>query len=424
MKIILLLSVIASTMIMAGGDIVHVEPIKAPKKATRWEHSGQVALFTQTVDIYGTGELFSGDTTYGALGLQLDSYNKNLFAGIGAGIEVSSIYQNNKFSSIPDTPNSFAFPYPYGGDAQVDSAALTQVYFTYYIDNTSIKVGRQTLPMSLSPFAFSEGWQMFLNTMEAALVVNTDLPDTKLVYATVGRANSSIGKLDNFQSINETGNGVHMITAQNKSIDNLALTSTYYLAPEMLSGNDVNIIWINAQYDLRNYHLSLQGGQLYANGADTTTAFGAKLAANFSIFNASASYSSVNNGDFRVTNLATTQNPTPGIGIKSPLYTQMVLNNIGNHQAHHSDWLKIAANTKLLGGTATVAYGIGNNSSPERGTTGPAFGKNPYEFDLIYKTKITKSITLLGAYVLIDKDDTVKIEDSNNFVRLWARYDF
>ena len=71
----------------------------------------------------------------------------------------------------------------------LSSAWISQAYLTYGIGNTSIKVGRQELPKSLSPFAFSEGWNVFKNTFEAALVVNTDIPDTTLVGAYVNRAN-------------------------------------------------------------------------------------------------------------------------------------------------------------------------------------------------------------------------------------------
>lgn len=143
------------------------------------------------------------------------------------------------------------------------------------------------------------------------------------------------------------------------------------------------------------------------------------------MFNASVAYSSVDDGDYRVTNLATTQSPAPGIGIKSPLYTQMVLNNIGNHQAANSDWLKIAASAKVLGGNVGVAYGVAmDNESPEVGETGSAFGSSPYEFDLTYKTKVSENTTLFAAYVLTNRDRQTVDEDSNNFIRFWARYNF
>jgi len=409
----LLLSVVTSTMIMASGD-------------SGWNFNGQAVVYTQTVDAHGTGDLFSGDTTYGSTGLQLGATNKNIVSGIGAGIELSGIAQTPSYSSIPDEENSFRFPFFGGGDAQVDSGDITQAYVTYGVNNTSVKVGRQRLPKSLSPFAYSEGWQVFKNTMEAALVVNSDIPNTKLVYGAVGKANSSIGRLDNFDSINENGNIVHMITAQNKSVEGLKLTGTYYYAPDMLSdGKDVDILWGDAKFKVSDYSVALQGGQLSGDGVDSTSAFGAKVAGKFNAVNASVAYSSVDDGAFRVTNLATMQKPSPGVGIKSPLYTQMVLNNIGNHQAANSDWLKLSANTKVANGTLIASYGTAmENGSPEVGNTGSAFGKNPYEVDLIYKIKINPNTKLFAAYVLTDRDRQTVSEDPNNFLRFWARYTF
>ncbi len=433
MKKTLLLSVVASTMIMAGGDIAPVEPVvEAPavvENTSAWEFNGQAVAYTQTVDSHGTKDLFSEDTTYAALGLQLRAINKNLFAGFGVGLEVSAVQQSSTLTNIPDTANNFAFPFIGGGDAQVSSATISQAYFTYGIGNTMIKVGRQTLPKSLSPFAYSEGWQMFKNTMEAALVVNTDLPDTTLVYAAVGRTNSSIGNLDNWDRMDLTkGNTVgiiHMLTAQNKSVSNLTLTGTYYYAPDMVGeGNDANILWGDAKYKASSFTFAVQGGQITADTLDDTTAFGAKVGAKLGMINASVAYSTVD-GPLRITNLATIQHPSPGLGIKSPLYTQQVLNNIGNHQAQNSDWIKVAASAKLLGGKIGVAYGQGmDNNSPEKGETGSAFGPNPYEFDLTYKTKLTENTTFFAAYVLTNRDRQTVDEDSNNFVRFWARYNF
>ena len=399
-----------------------------------WDFNGQAVAYTQSVDAHGTGDLFSSDTTYAATGLQLGATNKNLVSGFGAGFEVSAIGQSSSLTNIPGAhanddignPNNFAFPFIGGGDAQVESAAITQAYITYNLNDTFFKVGRQTLPKSLSPFAYSEGWQMFKNTMDAGLVVNKSVPDTTLVYAAVGKANSSIGNLGNFDKINENGNVVHMVTAQNKSVSNLTLTGTYYYAPDMISdGNDANILWGDAKYKASGLNFALQGGQISGDTKDSTTAWGAKVGGKIGMINASVAYSSVGAGDFRITNFATVQNPAPGVGIKSPLYTQQVLNNIGNHQAANSDWIKVAASAKVLGGKVGVAYGQAmDNNSPEKGETGSAFGPNPYEFDLTYKTKLSKDTTFFAAYVLTGRDRQTVSEDSNNFLRFWARYSF
>jgi len=258
-----LIAALAVSTSYAGGDIAPVEPAApAPvmEKTSSWEFGGQAVAFVMTVDKFGTESLFSNSTTYGSIAAQLRAVNKDIFAGLGVGVEVSAIEQSDGFSNIPPAtptnPNNFAFPFFGGGDAQVQSAALTQAYLTYGFGNTQIKIGRQTLPKSLSPFAYSEGWQVFKNTMEAALVVNKDLPDTTVVYAAVGRANSSIGRLDNFEDMGTrwgTASTVrfgttHMLTIQNKSIDNLTLTGSYYYAPfANSSSQNADIIWGDAK---------------------------------------------------------------------------------------------------------------------------------------------------------------------------------
>ncbi len=54
MKKTLLLSVVASTMIMAGGDIAPVEPVvEAPVvEASGWNFQGQAVVYYQTRDDY------------------------------------------------------------------------------------------------------------------------------------------------------------------------------------------------------------------------------------------------------------------------------------------------------------------------------------------------------------------------------------
>ncbi|WP_309497840.1 hypothetical protein [Sulfurovum sp.] len=396
MKKTLLLSVVASTMIMAGGDIAPVEPVvEAPvmvEEASAWTFGGQAVAYTQTTDNYGDGSLFDDESTYAAWGGQLRATNSDIFAGIGAGIEVSGIV-----SDEGDLPGF----YPGGGNAGTTSGGFTQAYLTYGMDsiNTSIKLGRQTLPKSLSPFAYSEGWQMFKNTFDAALVVNSSLPDTTLVYAFVKNANSSVNNYadeDSFGKVNGS-DGAHMFTAMNKSIEGITLTGTYYNLPDA-----ADILWGDIKTKFGGLSIAGQGGQIDPDGGDAGTAWGAKLGYDFGMFDASVAYSSVSDDGVQFSNLT---------GIKSPLYTQMVLNNVGQfHAAPDSDFLKVAASAKALGGKFTLGYGDAESQ-----------GTDFTEIDVMYKTKLTENTTLFAAYVYTDIDTAI---DSTNFVRFWARYNF
>jgi hypothetical protein len=447
MKKTLLLSVVASTMIMAGGDIAPVEPVvEAPVEASAWNFSGQAVAYMQTRDLSGQGDLFGGNENAGALGLQLRATNDDVFAGIGFGAEVSTIAagHNNGWSNT------------HFGMQEGD--ALTQAYLTYGMGDTSLKVGRQTLPKSLSPFAFSEGWQVFQNTFDAALVVNSSLPNTTAVYAFVTKGNGSVttlpghalfpwhavesglSSLNEFDKINE--DGVHMVTLQNKSIENLTLTGTWYyganhtdwlLNDELglgVSAGDTNVLWGDATYKAGGITIGLQGGEIDPDGLDSTSGYGVKVAGSLAGFDLSAAYTSVDDGAIRMANF--------GTSVKTPLYTQSILDQ--DVIALDADTFKIAASTKVLGGTVGLAYinadlgccalpavmQASNGYSLVDSLTDPTYaydGTGTYEeIDLTYKTKVfNDSTTVFAGYVYQDDDRSV---DSQNFLRFWARYNF
>lgn len=175
----------------------------------------------------------------------------------------------------------------------------------------------------------------------------------------------------------------------------------------MFVTEDANILWGDAKFAISDYTVALQGGTVMGRddivGGSDTTAFGAKVGGNFGMFDASVAYSTVNDGDIPIHNL--------GTGVKTPLYTQMVLNQ--GHIKSDSDTFVIRAGMKALGGKLGIAYDI---------TSDNANANSDYtELDLTYKTKITDNTTLFAAYVFNEDDAWA---DSNNFVRVWARYSF
>ena len=306
MKKTLLLSVVASTMIMAGGDIAPVEPVVV-EEVSAWEFNGQMIAYTQTRDnftstgnvpntIFGSSsDLFGGNETSGLLGLQLGVKHSDLYGGLGFGAELTALGNgyNNGYSN-----SNFGLQ---------EGQAITQLYLSYGFNSidTSIKVGRQHLPKSLSPFAYTEGWQAIKNSFEAALVVNSSLPDTTAVYAYVTKSNRSVNDINVFNQINPSNDGVHMVTLQNKSIDSLTLTGTWYYAPNYISaltipapvlglpytlGGDVNILWGDIAYAGEYFGAAVQGGQISPDDLHNTTAWGAKITGNVSMFDLLAAY--------------------------------------------------------------------------------------------------------------------------------------
>jgi len=422
MKKTLLLSAVASTMIMAGGDIAPVEPVvETPAVAVApsgWDFSGQAVVYYQTGD-YPTAvaaafngatsaDLFDQDGSRADFGLQLRAVNKDVVAGIGFGGEVSALstlnLENFLVSDVMQGTGVLG-----DVDDVTDGGWISQLYLTYAIGNTSFKLGRQELPKALSPFAFSENWNVFKNTFDAALVVNTDLPNTTLVGAWVGGANhnglGALANLTDFNSVNDD-NGIYMLTAQNKSFAGLTLTGTWYYAADYVAGEDANILWGDAAYAADSFYGALQAGTVMSDGfADDTVAFGVKAGTDLGMFNVELAYSSVDDGGIGVFNVG---------GVKTPLYTQMILNQ--DAIRYDSDSFVARAGVKALGGKFGLAYDYSDTNDAS------VFGDDYSELDLTYKTKVfNDAATLFAGYIYQDADAW---DDSRNTIRVWGRYNF
>ena len=496
MKKALLLSVVASVAVMAGGDIAPA-PVVEEAPASTWEWSGTAKLYYQTMDhenytmggvknpnaivVGNSNDFFDRRSSAADAGLQLRVSNKDVIAGVGFGAEMTGLSTLNlvnagmvtasmQSAGITVDPNKGFDP-----DDALSTAWISQAYLTYGFGNTSFKLGRQELPKSLSPFAFSEGWNIFKNTFEAALIVNTDLPDTTLVGAYVNRANGSLsyagsivaitagtkanhgaGDLADWRNVGD--NGTYMLTAQNKSIAGLTVTGSFYYAPSfakngIISGNDsylsgfggaaINngssdamVLWGDLAYATPDFPVTFgaQGGFISADtdaatltntlGAptaelDDTTAWGLKAGGHFGDFGISAAYTSVDIDDqlsaLTVTNF--------GTAVKSPLYTQQVLNQIfiDGHFGDSDTW-QIKGTYKGLGGKFVAQYAQSDVAASDDDYS---------EFDFIYATKFNTAYGDLGVKAMwINQSFFANVagvdsqDDTNNVLRLIASYDF
>ena len=420
MKKTLLLSVVASTMIMAGGDIAPAQEAAAPAAVSGWDFSGQAVIYYQTNDA-SDADLFDQDSSRANAGIQLRAVNANLFNGIGAGVEVTGVSTLGLQEDIVSGPMQATGT---SNDAEV-GGWVSQAYLTGGFGNTTVKLGRQELPKALSPFAFSESWNVFKNTFDAALVVNSDLPDTLIVGAWVAKANQNgvgadMAEIDSvnpdwssddgycpgshFDSGDMCGedDGVWMLTVQNKSIQNLTLTGTWYHANEFLyeGADNLNILWGDAHYTMNGLGLGLQGGtMMHDDFADDATAWGAKVSGSVNGVALTAAYSSTDEyASF--TNVG---------GVKTPLYTQLTLNQ--SWISTDSDTFVVKGSMAALGGKLSAAYNLSDTGSNGDYT----------ELDLIYTTKVLGNTDLYAGYIYQDAD---AMDNSVNNVRVWGRYNF
>ena len=385
---------------------------------------GQAVVYYQTADAAAANtDMFNKDASSANFGLQLNA-NSDLGNGFGLGLQGTGLstlgLEDNLVSGVRQSGLGNT------GDTTHASGyfSMTKAYLTKQVGNTTLKMGRQELPKSLSPLAFSESWNVYKNTFDAVVAINSDIPDTTLVGAYVDRSNNhaDLGTFDEFQT-GKAGaevrpdKGAYMLTAQNKSLDGVTLTGSYYALP-VGAAPHTDAFWLDAKTDLNTLakvpvKLAVQGGQLKPDGLDDTNVLGVKASAKTNGVNLSLAYSKVGAGTLSVQNV--------GTGVKTPLYTQMIGNQ--NFIAHDNDTVVLGASMPVGSGKLIANYDM---------TTDNSAASNDYtELDLIYKTKLLGT-NVLAAYVMQQSDnkifaktkDGVATEDTNNIIRVWTRYNF
>jgi len=331
-----------------------------------------------------------------------------------------------------------------------EEVALTKIFIAKKIANTTVKIGRQALPMSLSPLAFSEGWNVFENTFEAALIVNSDIPDTLVVGAYVAQGNGSSG--DNFATFGDlkaatqagnanVGGTAYMLTVQNKSIPMTTVTASYYDLAKVAetltasgvtipTGTDIaaNAIWADVAIADKSLPMGLkvglQAGQINPDSTlgttpmGDTTAYGVKVGlAPIKELTLCAAYTSVSGDDDKV-NVAI---KNTGTGIKTPLFTQMIYNQDAIALDANTFMLKAAYNTGDYG--TVIAQGASTTAGASNLMNRGGVDTDYTDLELVYKVKVS-GMDLMAAYINRNWSEKSGTADEENAVRVVARYAF
>jgi len=350
MKKGLLLSVVASTMIFAGGDIAPVEPA-APASADFW---GQIGFSYDANDVdggfgFGDKENNSFSATV-VLGVE-----KEIGYGFGVGFELAGwtdfgwdIAANPRVAT--DT-----------GDRS--SAEVSQAYLTYTFGNTAIKAGRQALPVAVSPWAWSDRTAGVIDTaFDAVVIANTDLQDTTLVGAWVASAVAQ----DDVYHLGADDLGIFMLAAINKSLANTTVTvSAYYFPDALVKDKDIWSVWASAVGSFDGVNWGLQAAVVDGDYAgDATYGVAAKVGSSWGDFDATLVASYINDGAYSL-NLSGTSgfwgNSLGGFldngkGANGDTTTQVRV-----------DWGYKLGTGKLFGGVGYVAYGDANAAGLDTG---------------------------------------------------------
>ena len=367
---------------------------------------GQGVVYYQTVENGGNSDFFAqGTEAKGTVGnskanagLQLN-VNSDLGNNFGLGLQGTALgslgLENNLVSNVMQR-----------ADGSLNGVALTKAYLTKKVGNTTLKAGRQELPKSLSPLAFSESWNVFKNTFDAVVAINSDIPDTTVVGAYVSKSNGH-GDLSSFDNMKaDMAGGAYMLTVANKSSKMVQPTVSYYALKDLnaVGGESGSALWADLQVDANlPVKLALQGGTIMPeNNLDDTTAYGVKVTGKASNVALKLAYTSVDDGAVSVQNV--------GTGVKTPLYTQMVANQ--GHISTDADTVVLQAVMPLAAGKLIGQYGLTTDNKSDNSDFN--------ELDIIYKFKALGT-NMLAAYVRADHEAA---SDPANIIRVWTRYNF
>ena len=283
--------------------------------------SGDAKLFYGTDDS-GTNDFFDQAGSIGDVAVSLD-YTREVSDGVALNLGVTGVSTLGLENDLVAGTWVNHGPSVVGDVVWIDTANIV-----LNMGKTTAVVGRQELD---TPFFKSEKWNIAANTFDAAVLVNSDIQDTTLVGAWVGRGNgtptSTIdlddknfgGGLKGFAAGN--ANPAYAAGIVNKSIPNTTLQVWGYKIPHTATAQ-----WVQADIAAtKDVSVGLQyaGTKLTASSVKTS-AFAAKVGYEANGLSASAAYSKRDNkaNGIDIANIATGHTA----GSESSLYTEAYWN--------------------------------------------------------------------------------------------------
>ena len=418
MKKTVLLSVIASTIIMAGGDIVLADPAVAEVEKDWGE-------------IFGQSRTFYIDRTYsGALNNNRNSlatggyigYKSPEFNGFTAVIAAYGTYGFDIHSQDADVVGSASYDPSLYGDGFDNYAFIGQAYVNYAFGNTNIKVGRMRLD---TPLAGADDARMLPNLFEAAVVSNKDVENTTLIAAhvhsmTTGTFSNVYGPAGQLSLQSGYGLGYKLGTSgdfaemgdialgEGTDTDGVTALAAIYAkdglklqAWDYIAWDILNAVYLQADFGwncLLSDSVKMKASAQYINESDIGDSlagnvdvnyFGIKLATTIDAFSAYVAYSTTGDDADTITNGGVI---TPWGGM--PAFTQGM---VTRHMFFaDTDTWKVAGTYKFtdLGLKASAYYVEFDVGSLNTNKAGQAWTATEAGFDIQYNVAAVEGLNL------------------------------
>jgi len=393
MKKVMLLSVVASGLIYAGGDIAPVAPV-APKVApAACDFYGLIGFRYEFKSDKKGKKLFDSEKNAAKYGVVL-GVNKEIGYGFGFGAEVAgTVKLDGKLNKTSE------------------DAEISQLFLTYKNSGTTLKIGRQKLGKKVSPWAWSDNSLGRLDkTFEGITVVNNTLiSDTTLVGAWIAK----VADKTTSTKINGSNKGLFMLGLINKSVKDTTLRGNLYYIPKNNANGKAFSVWGSVDSKVSGVKVGLQAvyakadaGSIAlaknATGTDATYAIAGYIGSSFSGVNAKLKLAYINDGDasIKLTNTSGFWGDSVGSSFGGEVKP-------GNKQKI----AELALDTKVYGGKLYTNIGMDK----------PDTGKTAYAARVGYTFKINKVGCKVEYRYQKNKDFT---DREDHRVRLEAKYKF
>ena len=338
--------------------------------------SGKASIWYQTND---KADLFDQASSIGNAGLELN-YVTGDYNGLGFGVTGYALDSLNLHNDVVSNT-------PHGAlGVNETSSWLGEAYFTYKIDNTLVKVGRQNLK---TPFANSDTWAVHPNNFEAVVVINTDLPNTTLIGAFVNkeRTRSSRTFTDFYND------GAWMVAAIYTGIENTPIKVFGYDVVDVAQAVYTDVSTKVGDITIAGQYLLMMPD---AAAANDTNAFGLKASTKISGISLTGAVSMVDDGALRVVNTADDMT-------KTPIFTATITGDGDISAATDTIGYKLSAGMDVAKDLSTsITWGFydhGEDSSATPLNT----SDDSMAVELVAKYKGFENLTILTAYFYTDE---------------------
>lgn len=198
MKKIILFSIIASTAIMAGGEIAAVEPAVETQATSDMGIFNNVRFNGQLLTRYEHADVSDGVND------AANAITTRFALSVGASIaEIEGLSVFGQIMAVTNFGYDKYAPEQLGYDLIADPANLrvTQAYFDYKIDKTLFRVGRQMVNIDDERFVGAVNWRQMPQTFMGYTISNTSVENLGLMASYI---TDRYGILDSFSGGTET----------------------------------------------------------------------------------------------------------------------------------------------------------------------------------------------------------------------------